>query len=101
MAQDVRFFDAAAAGELSAATSDTVQALQNGTSKKLAELVQASCTAAGGLAVVGCCNLKLVHTRVESATLFSARKTKICGARGPRRKPGAFSYTLTRFSLSL
>ena len=51
MAQDVAFFDAAKAGELSAATSEKVQILQNGTAKKLGELVQATFTGVGGLGV--------------------------------------------------
>ena len=51
MAQDLKFFDAAQAGELSAATSERVQELQNGTSKKLAEFIQATFTGVGGLAV--------------------------------------------------
>ena len=51
MAQDVAFFDAAKAGELSAATSEKVQILQNGTAKKMGELVQSTFTGVGGLAV--------------------------------------------------
>jgi ATP-binding cassette subfamily B (MDR/TAP) protein 1 len=51
MVQDVAFFDAAKAGELSAATSEKVQILQNGTAKKLGELVQATFTGVGGLGV--------------------------------------------------
>ena len=44
-------FDAAKAGELSAATSEKVQILQNGTAKKMGELVQSTFTGVGGLAV--------------------------------------------------
>ena len=51
MAQDVAFFDTAKAGELSAATSEKVQILQNGTAKKMGELVQSTFTGVGGLAV--------------------------------------------------
>lgn len=51
VAQDVSFFDDARAGELSAATSEKVQDVQNGTAKKLGELIQAVCTGIGGLAV--------------------------------------------------
>ena len=51
MAQDVRFFDDAKAGELAAATSERCQELQNGTAKKLGEFVQAVFTGVGGIAV--------------------------------------------------
>ena len=51
VAQDVAFFDAAQAGELSAATSEKVQEVQNGTAKKLGEFIQAVFTGVGGLAV--------------------------------------------------
>ena len=51
MAQDVAFFDAKKAGELSAATAEKVQQLQNGTAKKLGELIQATFTGVGGLGV--------------------------------------------------
>ena len=51
VAQDVAFFDAAQAGELSAATSEKVQEVQNGTAKKLGEFIQALFTGVGGLAV--------------------------------------------------
>ena len=51
MAQDVRFFDDAKAGELSAATAEKVNEVQNGTAKKLGELVQALFTGVGGIGV--------------------------------------------------
>ena len=51
MAQDVRFFDDAKAGELAAATSERCQELQNGTAKKLGEFVQAVFTGVGGIGV--------------------------------------------------
>jgi ATP-binding cassette subfamily B (MDR/TAP) protein 1 len=51
MAQDVRFFDDAQAGELAAATSERCQELQNGTAKKLGEFVQAVFTGVGGIGV--------------------------------------------------
>lgn len=51
MAQDVRFFDNARAGELAAATSERCQELQNGTAKKLGEFVQAMFAGVGGIGV--------------------------------------------------
>lgn len=51
MAQDVKFFDDARAGELAAATSERCQELQNGTAKKLGEFVQAVFTGVGGIGV--------------------------------------------------
>ena len=82
MAQDVRFFDDAKAGELSAATAEKVNEVQNGTAKKLGELVQALFTGVGGIGVGFYFSWQLSLV-ILAGTLFS-RSPRSCSSRRPR-----------------
>ena len=82
MAQDVRFFDDAKAGELSAATAEKVSEVQSSTAKKLGELVQALFTGVGGIGVGFYFSWQLSLV-ILAGTLFS-RSPRSCSSRRPR-----------------
>ena len=93
MAQDVKFFDAAQAGELSAASSEKVQELQNGCAKKLGELIQALFTGVGGLSVGFYFSWKLSLVILAGVPLLAGREwritpflSRVCGSLNSRNE---------------